>query len=254
MKIKCFFKSHVEQGNQWMNLPQNHPLPCSKEEHKYFSAIYEGREYKCFIPKHNNLILRFRRDISTNFYGGQKVYLLIPEKIDIKYDDLENCDRYIINVEEEHFEEEHFEEEHFEEDITRKKEIINPAVYYESDIENLLVKYPDWIEEGLKILGNQVQTSTGPLDLLCEDKDGNIVIVELKYTKHNKADDKTVGQVLRYKGWAEEKEEFKDKKIRVIILGDKFHKRLEMSVKGSEFIELRKLRVRLKMDIEKIIN
>ena len=46
----------------------------------------------------------------------------------------------------------------------------------EAQIEDFLEKYPDTIEEGLKVLDRQRRTELGIIDLLCKDKTGKYVI------------------------------------------------------------------------------
>lgn len=51
------------------------------------------------------------------------------------------------------------------------------------DLEEWIASNPSIIEEGMSIIGRQVQTKSGPLDLLALDRTGNTVIVELKRDK-----------------------------------------------------------------------
>jgi len=67
----------------------------------------------------------------------------------------------------------------------------------EKELESLLLKNPDVIEEDLRILGRQVQTDTGPLDLLATDCDKTLTVIELK----NRIDDSQLDQGLRYYDW-----------------------------------------------------
>jgi len=48
------------------------------------------------------------------------------------------------------------------------------------DLEEWIVSNPGIIGHGLTIIGRQVQTRSGPLDILAIDRQGNLVIVELK--------------------------------------------------------------------------
>ena len=50
----------------------------------------------------------------------------------------------------------------------------------ESLLEDILVKNPDMLIPGLKLVGRQTPTEGGPLDLLGVDEDGKLVIFELK--------------------------------------------------------------------------
>ena len=47
-------------------------------------------------------------------------------------------------------------------------------------LEDLLVQYPEMLEPGLKLVGRQTPTRTGWLDLLAVDRDGRLVVYELK--------------------------------------------------------------------------
>jgi RecB family endonuclease NucS len=51
----------------------------------------------------------------------------------------------------------------------------------EEMLEEILVKAPDLLFEGLKLVGRQVETSGGAtLDLLGVDEDGQLIVFELK--------------------------------------------------------------------------
>ena len=50
----------------------------------------------------------------------------------------------------------------------------------EQDLEELLVASPDLLMDGLALIGRQVSTDGGPLDLLGIDADGRLVVFELK--------------------------------------------------------------------------
>ena len=76
------------------------------------------------------------------------------------------------------------------------------SVSKEAEIENFIEKNPEILEKDLFIIGRQIETSDGKIvDLMGLDKNGNIVIVELK--KDN-AVRKVISQVLDYAVWAEE--------------------------------------------------
>jgi len=50
----------------------------------------------------------------------------------------------------------------------------------ESDLETFIVKNPDIIGSNLTLVGRQIDTRAGRIDLLFQDEDENYVIVELK--------------------------------------------------------------------------
>lgn len=64
----------------------------------------------------------------------------------------------------------------------------------ESEIEDFLEQYPDIIEEGLKVLERQKRTEFGVIDLFCEDKNQNKVVIELKISPTTN----TVSQLAKY--------------------------------------------------------
>lgn len=64
----------------------------------------------------------------------------------------------------------------------------------EKKLEQILYENPDYLEEGLKSVGRQFPTDSGPLDLLCVDADNILVVIELK----NEEDDYQLLQALRY--------------------------------------------------------
>lgn len=99
----------------------------------------------------------------------------------------------------------------------------------EKDLKNYLAKNPSVIEAGLKLIekGKEFDAQqAGRIDLLCKDKDGSYVVVELK---KGKSGDAVVGQILRYMGWV--KENFKTNKIRGIIIVYEVDEKLDLAVK-----------------------
>ena len=65
----------------------------------------------------------------------------------------------------------------------------------ELELEELLVRHPDMLEPGLKLVGRQTPTQAGWLDLLAVDKDGRLVVYELK---RGSLVQEAVTQVLAY--------------------------------------------------------
>lgn len=67
----------------------------------------------------------------------------------------------------------------------------------ESEIEDYLVKNREAIEEGMIILGHQIRTDSGPLDILALDEDNVLIVIEIK----SEMDDGQLDQGLRYYDW-----------------------------------------------------
>jgi len=72
--------------------------------------------------------------------------------------------------------------------INGKLEVIETSLVEEGktesyDLESWIVSKPAIIGPDLFIIGRQVLTKSGPLDLLAIDKDGNLIVIELKRDK-----------------------------------------------------------------------
>ncbi len=101
----------------------------------------------------------------------------------------------------------------------------------ESEIETSIISNPEILEEGLELVGNQYPTSVGYIDILCKDKNGAFVVVELK---RGAGSYEVVGQIQKYMAWVSENLA-KDKQVRGIIVVKEYDKELEYAVKGSKF-------------------
>jgi len=70
---------------------------------------------------------------------------------------------------------------------------------YERDIESLVAERLDLLERGLQLVGRQYSTPVGRIDLLCKDRRGNLVVVELK--SFGAKTSEIVDQITRYMGY-----------------------------------------------------
>jgi len=114
-------------------------------------------------------------------------------------------------------------------------------VSVERDLRDYLADHPSEIGEGLKTVAREYRTDVGYIDLLCEDKEGNWVVVE---TKKDRESDAVVGQLLRYMGWLREHEE---RNIRGIIIAGGSDRKLRYAV--GALGDVRLLYYRLKFEI-----
>ncbi len=101
----------------------------------------------------------------------------------------------------------------------------------ESEIEDSIVSNPGVLEEGLGVVGRQYPTSVGFIDILCKDKDENLMVVELK---KGSGSYEVVGQIQKYMAWVHENLA-KGKQVRGIIVAKTDDKQLEYAIKGSKF-------------------
>ena len=82
------------------------------------------------------------------------------------------------------------------------REIQKTMIPLEGNLEDWLEKNISMISEDLLVIGRQILTSyRGFIDLLCIDREGNIVIVELK---RDKTPRDITSQVIDYASWIEE--------------------------------------------------
>ncbi len=102
---------------------------------------------------------------------------------------------------------------------------------YERQIEDTIVKNPEILEDGLKLIGRQYKTSVGFIDVLFKDQQDSYVIVELK---RGKGSDKVVGQIQRYMAWVSENLT-QTKSVRGIIVVKENDTKLNYAIKGSKF-------------------
>ena len=61
-----------------------------------------------------------------------------------------------------------------------------------------MVNNLDAIERGLALVGRQVHTEVGRIDILAQDAAGTPVVIEIKV---GEAKDSAIGQIARYLGW-----------------------------------------------------
>jgi len=83
----------------------------------------------------------------------------------------------------------------------------------EQDFEDIIVQYPELIEEDLKFLGRQVYLYGRKMDILFEDKFGRKLIMELK---NGPIKDEHVGQIMAYEGMLISGD---DPTVRVMLVG-----------------------------------
>lgn len=103
----------------------------------------------------------------------------------------------------------------------------------EGEIEESIIRNPEIVEEGLKLIRNQYPAShVGYIDILCKDNKGNFVVLELK---KGKGSHEAVGKIQKYMAWVYENLSGKDKQVRGIIVVKESDKGLEYAIKGSRF-------------------
>ncbi len=103
---------------------------------------------------------------------------------------------------------------------------------YERDLQSYLAKNLDQIEPGLTLyedeLSSGVEYPAGRrrIDILAQDKNGSLVIIELKVARSY---DRVVGQILNYVSWVKENLADPDQRVRGIIIGRKITEDLQLA-------------------------
>ena len=115
------------------------------------------------------------------------------------------------------------------EEIARNRDRLSDAeaaeigrLEIEKAIETAYAEQPPLLhtlEEGLRLVGRQVETPIGRIDLLCRGTDGKYVVVEIKAKS---AEDAVFGQILRYIGWVHGNYENGRDNVRGIVLASQF--------------------------------
>ena len=82
-------------------------------------------------------------------------------------------------------------------------EQVQPTEWKETEgsLEDALVKNPDMLMPGLKLVGRQTPTESGYLDLLGVDEDGRLVVFELKRREAYHGD--AIAQAIDYCSYLE---------------------------------------------------
>lgn len=97
------------------------------------------------------------------------------------------------------------------------EEYYEASISLERDLEDYLVRNIASLEAGLVFQERQSKTDVGFVDVLAKDKNGYLVVIEIKI---GEAKDSAVGQVTRYMGWLAKTKP--SEKIRGIIVASDF--------------------------------
>jgi RecB family endonuclease NucS len=108
----------------------------------------------------------------------------------------------------------------------------------ERNLEDFVILQLEEIEPGLKLIKRQLSTSAGRLDILCQDRFGWYVVVELK---REQGTDQVVGQILRYIGWVQEN--YSTDKVRGIIIVGKKNNVMSYALKAAPNIQVKEFRL-----------
>lgn len=114
----------------------------------------------------------------------------------------------------------------------------------EKDMENLLTKYPDEFlsKHGLTVKGQQVKLGTYYADVLFEDRNGNLVVAEIKRGILRR---EAIGQIIEYYGLLRKREPSKE--IRLMLVANVIPEGMTAFLNekmGVEFVEIPASKIR----------
>ena len=117
--------------------------------------------------------------------------------------------------------------------------------------------FPDWkifddspestidLEESSKPTGIRYRTSAGEIDILCIDRQGDFVVIELK---RHKAPDKVVSQIDRYIAWVKQNLAHPGQRVKGLIIARSFGNRLSHTLSRRRGIRIWTYRWQLKFN------
>ena len=109
---------------------------------------------------------------------------------------------------------------------------------HEANLESIIIEQLEIIEKGLRLVKRQyVCPGVGRIDLLCKDKKGNFVVIELK--KFGVKHDSILDQILRYMGYVKVHLVKGDQKVRGIIVVGKVDEKLRYAVSAAPDITVK---------------
>ncbi|MBU2520577.1 MAG: DUF91 domain-containing protein [Nanoarchaeota archaeon] len=108
----------------------------------------------------------------------------------------------------------------------------------ENNLESIVAERLDDIEPGLRLIKRQYSIPpVGRIDLYCKDKNGDLVVIELK--KFRAKDYSIMDQITKYMGWIKENEAKPGQEVRGIIIVAQKNERLEYASKVVQNLQVK---------------
>ncbi len=112
-------------------------------------------------------------------------------------------------------------------------------VSFEQDLENYIARNIEVLEEGLRLIRRQYEVPTGRIDILAEDREGNLVVIELKA---GEATESSLTQLLAYISAIQERE--KGRNVRGILVAHTFPERVVHAARLIPYVKLKRYEVK----------
>ena len=117
------------------------------------------------------------------------------------------------------------------------KSYMDSPTLAERNLENVIAERLDDLEEGLRLIKRQYSIPpAGRIDLLCEDRNHNLVVIELKKGSPTTS---IIDQITRYMGWVIKHEAKPGQKVRGIIVVYRKDENLEYAAEAIPNLEVR---------------
>jgi hypothetical protein len=110
----------------------------------------------------------------------------------------------------------------------------------EKQFEDILFRYPELIEEGLQVMGRQVNIAGKYVDMILKDRHGSKLIVEIKKGAIERKD---MAQLLDYEGYLLSPD---DPTVRVMLVGNRVPENIRRALvhHGFEWKEIREQEIK----------
>jgi hypothetical protein len=125
-------------------------------------------------------------------------------------------------------------------------EVVEASISLERDVESYILQNLAALERGLVLVGSQVTTDVGRIDILAADASGQTVVIELKV---GEAKDAAVGQIMRYLGWYQ-----RQGKVRGILVASDFPVAVQYAALAVPNLQLYRLRMQFLFDLVTVPN
>lgn len=130
---------------------------------------------------------------------------------------------------------------------TQEKAIDVTPKMHEANLESIVVENLDKIEEGLSLIKRQyVCPGVGRIDVLCQDRFGNLVVIELK--KFGVKQNSIVDQVARYMGYIKIHLAKQSQNVRGMLVVAKADQKLHYAVAAFPNIEIKTFNISIKRE------
>jgi len=127
------------------------------------------------------------------------------------------------------------------------EEELDTTFTFEKDLQEFISRNLNSLEDGLTLLQKEYPTDVGRLDILAKDKDGILVVIELKVGIAKK---EVLGQILSYMASIKQKKSVE--KVRGIIVANDFDYALKLA--SSQIPDLKLVRYVVKFEFEEVEN